>query len=179
MGVGGQIGAEATNHVLVLTTDAAVKTFTGKGQFTLGAEVGVALGPVGRNAQAQIGFGRKGFAPILSYSHSKGLFAGVSVEGAVIAVRPDVNKTFYGINLTPREILTKGVHRPVAATPLYEALSTAFKEPSHVEPTFTNSGWQGACVLHTALVYILSTMRCCVCVLSYSALWIMAVWVLS
>jgi lipid-binding SYLF domain-containing protein len=102
MGIGGQIGAEATNHVLVLTTAAAVKTFTGKGQFTLGAEIGVALGPVGRNAVAQVGIGRKGLAPILSYSHSKGLFAGVSVEGAVIAVRPDVNKNFYGINLKPR-----------------------------------------------------------------------------
>jgi len=123
LGWGAQIGAEATNYVLVLTSAAAVRAFTGRGQVRLGAELGVAVGTVGRSAAGALGVGRKGLAPVVSYSHSRGLFAGVSLEGSCLLTRPDVNKNFYGEDLKPREILTNMRRRPAAAAPLYDALA--------------------------------------------------------
>lgn len=131
VGWGAQIGAEATNCVLVLTTNAAVQAFSGRGQVRLGAELGVAAGTVGRSASGAVGIGRKGLAPVISYSHSRGLFAGISLEGQLLVTRPDVNKSFYGVNLKPSEILTNMAHRPAAAKPLYDALEL-----------ITQPGWQ-------------------------------------
>jgi hypothetical protein len=54
-----------------------------------------------------------------------GLFAGVSLSGSVIVMRPDVNKNFYGVNIKPNELFTQKIHRPVAALPLYQALEVA------------------------------------------------------
>jgi len=137
VGWGAQVGAAATNYCLILTSQAAVKSFCGRGQVTLGAELGAAVGPVGRTADASLHMGRKGLAPCYSYSHSKGFFGGISLEGAVIVTRPDVNKNFYGVNIKPSELLSKSVHRPVAARPLYTALAEIFSERM-VEPGFAN-----------------------------------------
>ena len=65
----------------------------------------------------------KGIAPALSYSHSRGLFAGISLEGSIIVSRPDVNHKFFGRVLTPNEILAGAVPAPRAAQPLYDALA--------------------------------------------------------
>ena len=92
-------------------------------QVSLGAEISVAAGPIGRSASAAGTVNLDiAMAPILSYSHSKGLFAGVSLEGAIIASRPDVNRAFYGRDVSARSILSGEILPPPAAKPLYDAL---------------------------------------------------------
>ncbi|KAF3907949.1 hypothetical protein ABW21_db0206311 [Orbilia brochopaga] len=94
-GFGGQIGAELTDFVMILNDAAAVKTFASAGSVTLGGNVSIAAGPVGRNAEASGAASLRGVAGIFSYSKTKGLFAGVSLEGSVIIERRDANKKFY------------------------------------------------------------------------------------
>ncbi len=86
MGWGAQVGAEITDFVIILNTSGAVDAFSGSGQVSLGSELAVALGPLGRSSEADVNIGDKGIAPVFTYSQSKGFFAGISLEGAVIAV---------------------------------------------------------------------------------------------
>ena len=120
VGFGGQIGGEITHFVIVLNSEAAVKAFALQGNVTLGGSMSVAAGPVGRTAEAAGTLGK--LAPIFSYSKSKGLFVGVSLEGSVIAERKDANKRFYGRPVTAKELLAGAIERPAAAADLYRAL---------------------------------------------------------
>ena len=88
----------------------------------------MATGFVGRVASGSIGTSFDGIAPCYSYSHSRGLFAGISLEGAVIISRPDINHTFYGREVTNTQLLTGIESPPNAATPLYDALQTIASE---------------------------------------------------
>ncbi|HEU4364111.1 MAG TPA: lipid-binding SYLF domain-containing protein [Candidatus Krumholzibacteria bacterium] len=91
--VGWQVGVEATDIVLVFKNrDAAWKVLNG--EFTLGADGSVAAGPVGRQASA--GTGLKLDHEVYSYSRSRGLFAGVSIDGSKLSVNRDANARFYG-----------------------------------------------------------------------------------
>ena len=122
-GFGAQIGGEVTDVVVVLTSAAAVTAFCSKGSLQLGAEIGVSVGPLGRSAEGAVRAGDKGVSACVSYSHSKGLFAGASIEGAVISQRPDINKKFYGTSKhSPVELLKGNVPPAPAAKPLYDAL---------------------------------------------------------
>ncbi|CAM9248255.1 unnamed protein product [Chrysoparadoxa australica] len=122
-GYGVLIGGELTDVVLILNTQSAVDAFCAQGQFSVGAEVGAAVGPLGRTgAGAVLASSSADVAPIYTYSHSKGLFAGVSLEGAVISTRADVNHKFYGRSVAARELLAGAVPPPPAAQPLYDAL---------------------------------------------------------
>src|SRR5262249_32818483 len=95
-GVGGQVGVESTDLVLVFKTRGSLdRILRGRGKLTLGGDVAVAAGPVGREAEAATDGQLK--AEIYSYSRSRGLFAGVSVEGAALLVDRDANQTFYGL----------------------------------------------------------------------------------
>jgi len=118
-GWGLQIGGEVTEFVFVLNTPAAVRAFSHDGNVTLGADVSAAAGPVGRDLQA----GVLPMAAVYTYSHSKGLFAGASLEGAVIATRKDANARFYGHPTSSGEILNGRVSPPRGAAPLRAALS--------------------------------------------------------
>ncbi|KAL5035587.1 hypothetical protein RTP6_003261 [Batrachochytrium dendrobatidis] len=120
MGVGGQIGAEITDFVIILNTDDAVRAFSMGGNVTIGGNLSVAAGPFGRNAEASGAIGC--LAAIYSYSKTKGLFAGVSIEGSVIVERKETNASFYNARHTPREILSGSVMKPNAAQVLYRAL---------------------------------------------------------
>lgn len=91
-GFGGQIGAELTDFVMILNDSNAVKTFAQVGSITLGGNVSVAAGPVGRNAEASGAASLRSVAGIFSYSKTKGLFAGVSLEGSVIVERKDADR---------------------------------------------------------------------------------------
>jgi lipid-binding SYLF domain-containing protein len=71
-------------------------------------------------------------APNYTYSHSKGLFGGVGLQGSAIAARSDLNKKFYGREITPAEILTGAVEQPAAASQLYDAINRAFAIPPSV-----------------------------------------------
>lgn len=123
MGWGAQIGGEVTDYIILLNTQEAVNAFSGQGQLTLGGEVGVAMGPIGRSAAGTGYLGDGGMAAAFTYSHSKGLFFGLSLEGAVISARPDVNAAFYGTDLPRDDLLGGRVPPPRAALPLYNALA--------------------------------------------------------
>jgi len=113
-----------TDIVIVLTSAAAVAAFSGKGQVSLGGELSVAVGPLGRSAEGALRAGDKGMSSCISYSHSKGFFAGVSIEGAVISQRPDINRNFYGTSkYEPQDLLKGNVPPAPAAKPLYDALA--------------------------------------------------------
>src|SRR5215468_1603317 len=95
-GFGFQVGAEVTEYVIVLNTDEAVKAFARGGNVTLGGDLSVAAGPVGRTASVAV----TPVAAIYSYSRSKGLFAGFSVTGTVIVTRDGANEEYYGRKVT-------------------------------------------------------------------------------
>jgi lipid-binding SYLF domain-containing protein len=117
-GWGLQIGAEATDFVFVLNTDAAVRAFSKGGNVTLGADASVAAGPVGRDAHAAI----TPTAAIYTYSLTKGLFVGAAVEGAVFGTQTDENRRYYGRAVLAREILAGHVRPPPGAGILRAAL---------------------------------------------------------
>jgi lipid-binding SYLF domain-containing protein len=87
---GAQIGATSTDVVLVFVTARSVEDFA-RGKFTLGGDVSVAAGPVGRQTEAAAGKA----AEIYSYSRSRGLFAGIALDGTVIAFDRSGNHAFY------------------------------------------------------------------------------------
>mmetsp|Transcript_9986 Transcript_9986/g.21337 ORF Transcript_9986/g.21337 Transcript_9986/m.21337 type:complete len:336 (-) Transcript_9986:83-1090(-) len=128
LGFGGgfQIGADVTDYCLILTNRSAVRTFASKAQISLGGEIGLSVGPVGRNGQASVNAGDKGLAPVYSYSHSRGLFAGVDLTCTGLISRGDVNQKFYGQRFSPEQILLGTVPQPQAGSPLYEALGRVF-----------------------------------------------------
>jgi lipid-binding SYLF domain-containing protein len=99
--IGFQAGVQATDVVLVFRTRRGVDSIV-NGKFTLGADASVAAGPVGRTAQASTDGQLK--AEIYSYSRARGLFAGVALEGAVLAIDHRANQATYGPNTTPRAI---------------------------------------------------------------------------
>jgi lipid-binding SYLF domain-containing protein len=90
--IGWQIGAQSTDIILVFRTIRSLDAIT-SGKFTLGADASVAAGPVGRHASAETDLSFS--AEILSYSRSRGLFAGLSLEGAAMQVDYDSNAVFY------------------------------------------------------------------------------------
>ncbi|KAF9900136.1 hypothetical protein EC991_007836 [Linnemannia zychae] len=123
MGFGGQIGAEITDFVIVLNTRSAVKSFTTGGNVTLGGNLSVAAGPIGRTAEAGASATLGTIAAIYSYSKTKGLFAGVSIEGSIIVERKDTNEAFYRANVTAAELLSGAIPPPPQADILYRALN--------------------------------------------------------
>jgi len=118
-GFGFQIGAEVTEFVMILNTDAAVQAFARDVNVTLGGDISVAAGPIGRTASAAV----TPVAAIYTYSRSQGLFAGVSLEGTVIGTRNDTNAEYYGRRVTPEEILSGRVPSPPGATRLVQVLA--------------------------------------------------------
>jgi lipid-binding SYLF domain-containing protein len=123
-GVGGQLGFEFTDFVFILNDDDAVMTFAQAGSVTLGGNVSVAAGPVGRNAEAAGAASLRAVSGIFSYSKTKGLFAGVSLEGSAIVERRDANEKLYGQRFRARELLTGVVEPPREAAPLMTVLNS-------------------------------------------------------
>lgn len=123
-GFGGQIGFELTDFVFILNDAAAVRTFSQAGSITLGGNVSIAAGPVGRNAEAAGAASTKGVAAVFSYSKTKGLFAGVSLEGSVLVERKDANAKLYNGQVTARQLLSGSVPSPQAADPLMQVLNS-------------------------------------------------------
>src|SRR5215470_6683354 len=99
--VGPQIGASSTDYFLLLMNDESIEGLM-KDKFELGSEAAVAAGPVGRNASA--GTDALMHAAILSYSRSRGLFAGANLKGVVLRPEDDLNLAVY--NHTARELLS-------------------------------------------------------------------------
>src|SRR5947207_8946103 len=139
MGFGGQIGAEVTDFVMILNAASAVRAFQQLGSLTLGGNLSIAAGPVGRNAEASGAANFKSIAPIFSYSKTKGLFAGVSLEGSVLIERRDANRKFYNAPVTAKQLLTGQFPAPPAADALYRILNTrAFSGANAQEDSMYN-----------------------------------------
>jgi len=101
--VGWQIGASSTDVVLVFMTERSVQNFA-RGKFTLGVDASVAAGPVGRQGEAAAGVQ----AEIYSYSRARGLFAGVALDGTVLAFDRSANRAFYGRQDVTTQMITSG-----------------------------------------------------------------------
>ena len=123
-GFGGQIGFELTDFVFILNDYNAVRSFSQAASVTLGGNVSIAAGPVGRNAEAAGAASLKGVAGVFSYSKTKGLFAGVSLEGSVLIERRDANEKLYNGRVTARQLLEGAIRPPPAADPLMRVLNT-------------------------------------------------------
>jgi len=119
IGVGFQAGVEVAEHVIILNTPEAVRAFSQGSNFTLGANLSVAVGPVGRSAEAAI----TPYAAVYTYSRSQGIFAGVSLEGAMLATRYAANEEYYGKPVYAADLLEGKVTAPASAQKLIEALS--------------------------------------------------------
>jgi lipid-binding SYLF domain-containing protein len=109
---GFQAGVQSADVVLVFRNRRGVDNIV-NGKFTLGADASVAAGPVGRSAQASTDGQLK--AEIYSYSRARGLFAGIALDGAVIAIDNRANRRVYGRDVTARMILENRVRPQVNA----------------------------------------------------------------
>ncbi len=125
--VGFQIGASETDVVLLVMNDQGMKHLL-EDKFTIGGDASAAAGPIGRSASAQTD--AMMHAEMLSYSRSRGLFAGISLEGATLRRDADADHELYGHGVTNREILTGRVKTPPAAMKFTHAL---FRESDHRE----------------------------------------------
>jgi lipid-binding SYLF domain-containing protein len=111
--VGLQIGGSETDVVLLVTNEKGADRLLST-KFTLGGEGEVAAGPVGRNSTAQTDAGMR--AEILSYSRSRGVFAGLALTGATLRPDLDDNKAMYGKPLSNKEIVEGRMAPPAAAS---------------------------------------------------------------
>lgn len=117
--VGFQIGGSESEVVMLVMNKKGMDRLLST-KFTLGGDATVAAGPVGRNAQAKTDASMN--AEILSYSRSRGVFAGVALEGGTLREDDDANKDLYGKVMANRTILTGGVPAPASAAPFLAAI---------------------------------------------------------
>jgi lipid-binding SYLF domain-containing protein len=103
-----QFGAEATDLVLYFMNERGARSLITSSKITLGGKASVAAGPFGRSGEA--GTDLKLNAEIYSYAKSKGLFAGISLEGARLAPNKDANTEYYGSRVTAKQLLFE--HKP-------------------------------------------------------------------
>ncbi|KAK2459692.1 hypothetical protein APHAL10511_008337 [Amanita phalloides] len=123
LGWGLQIGADITDFVIVLNSEEAVRAFSIGGNVTIGGNISAAAGPIGTGGSVQASLAHP--APMFSYSKSKGLFAGLSLEGTVLIERRDANRDFYGSPVPAKDILSGHVPPPEVASHLYEIIEAA------------------------------------------------------
>ena len=110
--VGLQIGGQATDIVLVVVNERGIDSLA-QNTFKIGGDASVAAGPVGREAAASTDY--KLEAQILSYSRSRGLFAGVSLAGSTIRADRNANEKIYGVGYSTRNIVVERKVQPTAA----------------------------------------------------------------
>lgn len=122
-GFGFQIGGEITDFIFVLNTKEAVDAFVHGTNVSLGGNVSIAAGPVGRSVEASV----IPTAAIYAYSRSQGIFAGASLEGTVIVERTDANTEFYGKPVSVESLLFGKISPPSTAKPLYKELNQYLK----------------------------------------------------
>jgi len=103
--LGLQIGGQAADYVFLIMNPKGMEYLL-RSQFTLGADAAVAAGPVGRTGSA--GTDLRMHAEILSYSRTRGLFVGLSLEGAVVKQDKDGNENLYGERVDPKRVLEEG-----------------------------------------------------------------------
>ncbi len=114
-----QIGGSATDVILLVMNDRGIDHLLGD-KFTLGADAAVAAGPVGRQAQASTDVTLN--AEMLAWSRSKGLFAGIALNGSTLRDDGSENKDLYGREISNRDIIKGDVPTPAPAKKLIKAL---------------------------------------------------------
>ncbi len=119
-GFGFQIGGASTDLVMLVMSKKGMQGILAS-KFTLGGEVSAAAGPVGRDSTAQTDPTMR--ADILSWSRSRGIFAGISLQGGTLRADEDVDKALYGKPETSKEILTGEVPAPAGADAFLSKLS--------------------------------------------------------
>jgi len=119
--VGFQIGGSESEIVMLVMNEKGMDRLLSS-KFTLGGDATVAAGPVGRTAAAKTDASMR--AEILSYSRSRGVFAGVSLEGGTLRADDSANKDIYGKEMANREILGGGVTAPDSTTAFLNAIKT-------------------------------------------------------
>jgi SH3 domain-containing YSC84-like protein 1 len=124
---GFQIGGQATDFVLLIMNERGASSIL-KSKVKLGGDASIAAGPKGRTAEADTDAYMR--SEILSYSRSRGVFAGVSLEGATLHPDEDANEALYGKHVTAREIIEgpSSPQIPEAAQMLVHELSKASPE---------------------------------------------------
>lgn len=123
--VGFQIGGQAVDLVmLIMNNDGMQHLLSSK--FALGADASVAAGPVGRHAEGNTDWKMR--AQVLTYSRARGVFAGVSLNGAVVKQDKDSTREFYGHMVTFKAALTGEVDPPAAANPFLTTLANWAQE---------------------------------------------------
>lgn len=121
--IGFQIGAEATDFVILVLNDDGARNML-HNKVKLGADASIAAGPVGRTAEASTS--GKMNAQMLSYSRARGVFGGVSLSGATLRPDGDANQSLYGQKVSAEQIVKgEGVTMPEEAKGLIDTLTTA------------------------------------------------------
>ena len=118
---GFQIGGQAVDLVMLIMNNDGMKHLL-LSKFSLGADASVAAGPVGRHAEGNTDWKMR--AQVLTYSRARGVFAGVSLNGAVMKQDKDSTREFYGHMATPNALLTGEVEAPAAANAFLTTLAT-------------------------------------------------------
>lgn len=122
-----QLGGEATDFVVLVMNEGGAHSLLKNSKVKLGADASVAAGPVGRTAEASTNARMN--AEMLSYSRSKGAFAGISLDGATLMTDGDANKAVYGDNVTPEQIASgSNVATPPEASQLLATLGQHSKK---------------------------------------------------
>jgi len=134
--VGWQIGVQSTDIVLVFTTARGVKGIT-DGKLTLGADASVAAGPVGRAASAATD--QNFTAEVYSYSRNRGLFAGVALDGSVVAIDNKANRGLYGKSASAADIMAGKVTTDADAAQRFERAILASTAGRSVAPASANN----------------------------------------
>lgn len=119
--IGPQIGIQSVDLVLVFRHK-GVLTEVKKGDFTIGGDASAAAGPVGRSTSANTDY--KAEAEIYSYSRSRGLFAGISINGSSLAIDNSANEAFYGDNTKAQDIFASAKSSNTAVKNLKTSLSS-------------------------------------------------------
>lgn len=117
---GFQIGGQAVDLVMLIMNNDGMQHLLSS-QFALGADASVAAGPVGRHAEGNTDWKMR--AQVLTYSRARGVFAGVSLNGAVVKQDKDSTREFYGHMVTTKAALTGEVEAPAAANPFLSTLA--------------------------------------------------------
>ena len=120
--IGFQIGGQAVDLVMVIMNDRGMQALL-TNKFKLGADASVAAGPVGRHAEGATDWKLR--AEVLTYSRARGLFAGISFNGAVIKQDEDATRELYGRMVDFKTILTGAVQMPQSAEPFIAAIRKA------------------------------------------------------
>ncbi|GAA5852474.1 hypothetical protein JCM9279_003461 [Rhodotorula babjevae] len=123
VGFGLQIGADLSEFVVVLNSDEALAAFAKGGNVTIGGQLGASAGPIGVGGAVNTALLRP--TPMFTYARSRGLFAGVSLEGTALIERKDANEAFYGQAIPAVDLLSGKVPPPEAASALYETIEAA------------------------------------------------------